>query len=327
MRLKDGKLPEGFVLAKPIAQENYDESIIYELERRGRLIIERKRDGWKMFALKGSSRKVRLFTDGLNEVDSRFNHIKSELEKMNLPDDTVLVGEAVVDLTSTDDVTKVISIFHSSTEKSIQFQKTNGMAKFMVFGGVMPCRTGVELSYDSVYSIISNLFKMSNTLVHVFPAQALKVGFDEAKRMVIEMGWEGLVLYDKEYRLTYRTDGKNPTRPKGCYKWKPIMEDDFIVREWIPRPGTKTVKELVLLQIDPLSSKEFYCGKLVSFSNQIRQELAGMKYPIVVQARFDMRFAKTGKIRNPRFMRTRDDKERSACIAPKSYPSAKYQAF
>ncbi len=321
-----GRLPEGFVLAKPLAQESYDESVIYELEKQGRLIITRKRDGWKMFAVVGSTGKVRLFTDGLNEVDSRFDHIRKELESLNLTFGTVLVGEAIVDLEGSDDVTKVISIFHSNTEKSIKFQEANGMAKFMVFGVLFLNIGAVQPLYWLAYQWLSERF-YSCPLSYVSPAPVLKMSYDQAKKMVIEKEWEGLVLYDKNYILTYRTDGKNPKRPKGCYKWKPIMEDDFIVILSIHRPETGVLKELVLMQIDPANGIEFYCGRLGSFTNQMREELAKLKLPFVVQARFDTRFAKTGKIRNPRFVRVRDDKNVSGCVAPKSYPNREYMRF
>ena len=327
MLVRSGKLPKGFVLAKPIAQEGYDESVIYELERQDRLIIERKRDGWKMFAVVGSTGKVRFFTDGLNEIDSRLDHIKKELESLKLPSETVLVGEAISDLDNSDDLGKVISIFHSNTEKSIRFQKINSKLKFMVFGAIYPeGKPGMQ--YDLTHKLISMTLVPPNALgpvpKYVFPVRILNMSFDEAKKLVVEKGWEGLVLYDRNYVLSYRLDGKNPKRPEGCYKWKPIWEDDFVVRDKIMRSADEGVKELVLLQIDPFTKKEFYCGKLGSFSGNMRYELRFMSYPLVVQAKFEMRFPKSGKIRNARFLRIRTDKPIHQCVAPKSYQEAEY---
>ncbi len=326
MRLTSGgRLPKGFVLAKPIAQESYDEAVIYELERKGRLLITRKRDGWKMFAVVGSNNKVRLFTDGLNEIDSRFDHIKKELERIKLFPNTILVGEAIVDLEGSDDLGKIISIFHSNTERSIQLQKANGMAMFMIFGRIWPELEGNEPSYlIARRAMLAELFSLHEPLIFVFPVLKLDISFDQAKKMVVEKGWEGLVLYDKDYVLTYRTDGKAPKRPEGCYKWKPILEDDFIVREWITRPDG-TVKELVLLQIDSSANHEFECGKLGSFNGTIRKELAEMKYPIVVQVAFEARYPKSGKVRNARFLRVRGDKPVKQCVSPKSYSEAEYK--
>ncbi|HEY4520573.1 MAG TPA: hypothetical protein VJJ72_02110 [Candidatus Paceibacterota bacterium] len=326
MNLNSGRLHEGFVLAKPISQENYDEKIIYDLERQGRLVITRKRDGWKLLALVGPNGEIRLYTDGINEIDSRLDHIKDELRSLSFPSNTLVVGEAIVDMRDSDDLTKVISIFHSNLAKAQDLQKEYGRIRFMVFA-IVPLgdASGFKNSPLNSYGIsISEKLRAFNEsrrkLGYVFPVPVLNTSFDEAKQIVIEKGWEGLVLYDKDYQLTFRTDGKAPKRPRGCYKWKPILEDDFIVRSWIPRPGNKSVKELVLLQIDPVTQGEFYCGKLGSFNNEMRSLLAKMIYPIVVQARFDTRYPKTGKIRNQRFVMIRTDKPVHQCVAPKSYP-------
>ncbi len=314
-------LPKGFVLAKPIKQEEYDESIIYDLEKQGRLIITRKRDGWKLLAHFDAKGTIRLYTDGINEVDSRLDHIKEELRLVGVPVNTLIVGEAIVDIASNDDLTKVQSIFGSNLSKAMDIQKEHGKVRFMVFG-VVP------LSKENSYSTIDfRLAYMSCELSrpvprfkYVFQVPIIAANFTKAKEIVVKRNWEGLVLYADDYQLTYRTDGKNPARPKGCYKWKPIMEDDFIVREWLPRPD-KTLKEIVLSQIDPVTKKEFYCGKLGSFNDNMRHELRFLNYPVVVQARFDTRYSKTGKIRNPRFMRIRDDKKIEDCVAPKHYGS------
>lgn len=313
MAIREG-LPKGFVLAKPIAQEGYDESVIYELERQGRLIITRKRDGWKMIAVM-DPKGVRLYTDGVNEIDSRFDYIKEELSKCKVLMGHVLVGEAIVDVEGSDDIGKVISIFHSSTSKSIKLQREVGKAKFMLFGVI----SLEESYYWSVENVLQAFTK--DSFEFIFPAPIIRASFAEAKKLAVQHGWEGLVLYDKEYRLTYRLDGKAPARPKGCYKWKPILEDDFIVRSWRPSPNDPgKLKDLVLSQIDPATGEEFECGKLGSFDKQTREFLTnGIQYPFVVQVAFEMRFPKTGKIRNARFLRVRADKPIKQCIAPKSF--------
>ena len=296
-----------------MTQEGYDESAIYRLEKQKNLVITRKRDGWKVFAVMGRNNKVRLYTDGLNEIDSRLDHIKKDLRKIKLLAGLVLVGEVLVDVEGSDDIGKVISIFHSSTSKSIEFQSKNGKAKFMIFGAFS--LEGYSMSIESVWEVFSK-----DTLEFVFPAPIIRTSYDQAKMLVIKNGWEGLVLYTKDHRLTYRLDGKAPRRTDDCLKWKPISEDDFIVRSWRPSSSNpKLLKDIVLSQIDPTTGKEFECGKLGSFSNQMRLELARAKYPFVVQAAFEMRFPKTGKIRNARFLRVRTDKPIDQCIAPKSY--------
>ncbi len=316
MQLKDG-LPEGFVLAKPLDQKDFNESVVYKLEEESDLLITRKRDGWKLFAVINDNR-VRIFTAGLNEVDARLGHLKKELESLRLPANTVLAGEGLIDIDSRDDITKVISIFQSSdTDKSLSLQKKYGPVKFMIFNIIF--HGGMDLThlpYADILALINSFFRKK--LKYVMPVLVLNMKYDQAKELVRKKEWEGLVLYDKNYRISYRLDGKNPQRPKGCYKWKPILEDDFIVRQWIPAPDGH-LKEVVLLQIDPATKEEFVCGKLGSFTKKMREFLKNeATYPLVMQIEFEMRF-KSGKIRNARFLRLRDDKTPSECIAPKNY--------
>lgn len=74
------ELPLDFVVYKPLKPEAYDEKDIYTLEAAQRLIITRKRDGWKVFVFKSKDR-VRFYTDGINEVTDRFDHLREALER------------------------------------------------------------------------------------------------------------------------------------------------------------------------------------------------------------------------------------------------------
>lgn len=311
-------LPKDFVLAKPVQQDAYDESVIYELEAKGNLIITRKRDGWKLFAVKTNG-KVKMYTDGMNEVDERLDHIKKELKRL-MPDNSMVVGEGIVDINGNDDLGKISSIFQSNTVKALETQEETGMVKFMVFDFIIDnnqCLYLLDIPYHRRLARINSLLIDRNAFV--LPPQILNMKYDEAKKLVLKKGWEGLVLYDRNFVSSFRLDGKNPARPKGCYKWKLIFEDDFIVREWLPsEKDPKRLKEVVLLQIDPKTKKEFYCGKVGAFTNKMREELKKSKYPIVMQVAFEGRY-KSGKIRNARFMRVRSDKKVKDCVAPKSY--------
>lgn len=312
-------LPKGFVLAKPLQQDAYNESVIYGLEAKGDLIITRKRDGWKLFAVKTNG-KIKMYTDGMNEVDTRLDHLKIKLEQI-MPDDSMVVGEGVVDVDGKDDLGRISGIFHSDTERALEIQNSEaGLIKFMVFDIILEndkCLYLFSIPYNQRLNMIRAIIGSNKHLV--MPPQVLEMKYDEAKKLVLEKGWEGLVLYDRNFISSFRLDGKNPARPKGCYKWKPIFEDDFIVREWISsKKDPNRLKEVVLLQIDPKTKKEFYCGKVGAFTNKMREELKKSKYPLVTQVEFEARY-KSGKIRNARFVRVRSDKKIKDCIAPRSY--------
>lgn len=319
-------LPKGLVTNKPLDQEAYDESIIYELEQQDRLMISRKRDGWKLYIVfyKGN---IKMYTAGLNRVDDKFPHLKEELNKLNLPSKTSLVGECHIEKNGIDDLGLIQSIFKSSTKKALAIQEQFGKVKLMLFGVLFYNDKNYNeaeytYQYDTVKAILARAI---GKLKYIFPIEMLNVSYDEAKRMVEEKNWEGLVLYDKTYQFNFEVKAnKSPKRPKGCYKWKPSAEGDFIVREKIyskDKTG-KTLdrlKEIVLLQIDPATGKEFNCGKFGLFTNKVREELKTIALPIVVQIKYGRRFP-SGKLREAKeFIRIRTDKKLEECFAPKSY--------
>jgi ATP-dependent DNA ligase len=319
-------LPDGFVLGKPVDRHSYDEKEIYELEKRGDLIITRKRDGWKIYAtIKGGT--VRLYTAGGNEIDGRLDHVKKDLLACKIPSPALIAGEGVIDIIH-DDIGKVGSIFNANLKRSLELQKEYGKIRFMPFGlihwgGRSVISDPYEKNLSRLGSALCHFYELVRAgLTYITPIHILTMSFDEAKKLVVEKGWEGLVLYDRNFANNFVLDGTSPDRPSGCYKWKPIFEDDFIARSWIPSPkNPSVVKDVVLFQKDPATGKEFLCGKFGTFSKKLKKELADdSKYPFVIQLEFDARYPKSGKIRGPRYVRIRTDKRVEDCISPKSYP-------
>lgn len=319
-----GKLSKGFVLSKPVKQENYKESVIQELEAQKRLIITRKRDGWKLFAATDRAGKVRLYTDGMNEVDGRLTHLREALASLALPPCTLLVGEVLADRGGDDELGGVQSVMSASLEKALAYQKANGHLRYMLFDVVYLNGLTVGSRFAERLAMLDEL--LAGRTESVFRVPVLTVSLAKAKQIVRSKGWEGLVLYDSGFVPVVRLDGKSPKRPRGCYKWKPISEDDFIVCEKIFRPDGQVLRELVLLQIDPQTGREFECGKLGSFTDAKRVELAAAPVPFVVQVGFEARYPKSGKIRNARFVRVRTDKKPADCLAPQSYGGASHEA-
>ncbi|MBI2625375.1 MAG: hypothetical protein HYW70_03535 [Candidatus Nealsonbacteria bacterium] len=315
-------LPEGFVFYKPLQREAYDESTIFELEKKRKLIITRKRDGWKLIAVK-SGKGWKVYTDSTREVTERLPHIKKELDNLEIPENSMLIGEGIVDLDGNDNFLGVGSVFNSKPQKSLEMQRQNGLVKFMVFDiAFWEGRCSLSQPYSSRLENIQRVLAKGKP-GYVMPLTVVDAAFNEAKNMVRNSGWEGLVLYDKDFTASIRLDGKSPKRPEGCYKWKPVFEDDFIVREWIPQDKDPAkLKEVVLLQIDPVTKKEFDCGRLGSFSGETRRKikeiLEGGTGPAVLQVGFEIRFS-SGKLRNKWFIRIREDKSWRNCLAPKSF--------
>lgn len=319
-------LSKDFVLGKPIKQDDYDESIIYELEKRGHLIITRKRDGWKLFVVKTNG-DWRIYTDGINDVTDRLPHCVAELKILNVPDHSLLVCEGVLDRKGKDNFSKVGAILNGrvATDVAIKKQQEVGPIKLMFFdvvfwGCANLSKNGLGIPYACRLTIIQRILRhVPSSLKCLMPPQVLRMSYDKAKKEVVKKGWEGLVLYDAGFKSSFRLDGKEPERPEGCYKRKPIYEDDFIVRSWIgdDEKHPQRVKKVILLQIDWKTKEEFECGELGSFTGKMRQDLFIARYPLVMQVRFEHRYP-SGKLRNAIFVRLRPDKRVSDCIAPKN---------
>ena len=178
-----------------------------------------------------------------------------------------------------------------------------------------------------VHYTLRELFKDEGPDSPATAATTLVGAYDTFKEQVVRRGWEGLILTANDYRLAWRLDGKKgrEPRPKGCYKYKPLTEDDFFVtaegRIW---HDDGRLKEVVLYQHDPATGEVFSCGKLGTFKAADREQLARKRLKTtVLQIAFERRNPDTGKLRFARFVRFRDDKDMEGCVAPASYPNAK----
>ncbi|HXV26521.1 MAG TPA: hypothetical protein VD862_00620 [Candidatus Paceibacterota bacterium] len=325
MRTDGTEFPKGLVLAKPIGQESYKESVLHTLEQQGNLIIQQKHDGYKLIAIRGGDGRFRIWTVGGRPVHGRLGHVMKVLESRPFPWGTVLVGEGLMFEEDAERYEWTAKVFQGGDESGLSAQKEHGRAVFRIFQAfnLEDLSAGVAgRSYGETLAWLSETAGPRNRAVSVVPSLSMKL--DDAKTVVAAQGWEGLVLTDARYRLTWRTDGGTEPRPKGCYKFKPLTEDDFVIlpdgRIW-HKDGR--LKEVVLYQRDPGTGKLFSCGKLGTFSREVRDKLSSPSLaPSVMQVAFERRNPDTGKLRFARFMRLRDDKLAASCVAPASYPKS-----
>ncbi|MDP1718868.1 MAG: hypothetical protein Q8L24_00360 [bacterium] len=342
MRFSFDPLPAGFVLSKPLQQEAYDPKVVEDLDGAQRLVITRKRDGWKLFVVKYQN-TTKIYTDGLKEITHLLPHIALELRQLPMPNRTILVGEGVFEKNGADLFTKACSCLNPNRKDNYYLE--DGLEKIslilfdVVFWG--GAHYGQTMPYFDRLMLVRGLPKLGrirnsakeiargngsnpNRLEgcrYIRGVEWLDADLALVKDRAVKWGWEGLVLYDRDFRSDFRINGKNPQRIKGCYKWKPIHEDDFIIRTWDRcENNRKRLKDVNLRQIDPATGKEFDCGKLGGFSEEMRRRIKRMKKPLVLMVKYEQRFP-SGKLRNARFMRIRADKKTEACIAPKSFNS------
>ncbi|MEK7653696.1 MAG: hypothetical protein AAB345_00235 [Patescibacteria group bacterium] len=339
---------KGFVLAKPIQQKAYKPEEVEKLEKEGHLLITRKRDGWKLFVEKVKG-KFHIYTDGINEITDKLPHIVEEFKKLPIPNNTRFVGEGILE-TKRDGVLKDIrvkaaGIFTSGTQKALDTQQEIGHIKFCLFDVIFwkgeyllkteyhvrfyACNiAGLKLLYQTKRLAKNRgpINRKSERRRHeeefrfVGDVEWVSATLEEAKKMVVEKKWEGLVLYSAQFESDFRLDGKAPQRIRGCYKWKPIQEDDFIVRSWNPsETDPKRLKDVNISQLDPTTGKEFNCGKFGNFNKAMREQLQTATYPLVIQLEFESRYP-SGKLQSASFMDLRPDKKPEYCVASESFP-------
>src|SRR3989344_783163 len=272
-------MPKGFVFSKPISQDNYDERELLALEAKGRLIITRKRNGWRLFAVQANYGNWKFYTDKMNEV-CFLDHLKEIFSSHQIPNCTMLAGEAVVpwSLNESDDLARGQRIFNSKRGRALELQKQIGQVNFRPFDIIF--WNGRAVCQDEGYrERIGRLTAEFGGTKHYFnrviwPAEIVDGSLVKAKILVSNRNWEGLVVYHENFRANFRVDGKEPQRITGCWKWKPILEDDFIVRHPILDPANKNrVKEVALSQWNSGGlgrGAEFDCGKFGAFDQKTR---------------------------------------------------------
>lgn len=322
-------LANDFVVAKPIDQHSYKLAELEALYKRGALIGTRKRDGHKVIVEVCAHQRVRLYRSGMQEIDRRLEYIREEIRALRLPVGTLLIGELVLERVTdekvVDDVAAITSILGGSFQKAQHALAQGMLPSLFVFQALHLHAGGVQWvsrPYIETLRWLQNLLWEGR---YVLSIDEVSGSLSVMREKMLREGWEGLVLYDAAYQLAYR-HGDTAPRPRGCYKLKPVIEDDFFVRSDGRRfREDGTLKDVMLMQwASPEKRKILNCGRLGAFDATTREALSTMVDPKVLQVRFVTRYVKSGKLREAAFMRFRDDKYPNECIAPHAWPEAQY---
>lgn len=314
-------LDKNFVVAKP--QTTVSDERICELEACGRLVATRKRDGYCGLAtVTGTKRHVRLYTRGIADTSARFPHIIESIRDTAVPTNSLLHGEMFFRGQTGEDYLDIFSRFSKSNPaRAILLQEELGRAEFMVFAPIVANGRDVSvLPFGDRHAMAAEWLDRHPIDASLSPMRAIPSSLENLKSLVHMKGWEGLVLYDKSAPSAYGLDGRteDPPRPDGCWKWKPIFEDDFIVRKfaWGTGKNADRMGKLFLSQIDPVTGLEVACGEVAGgFSREKKLAFSQMSYPCVIQVQFESR-TRSGACRVASFMRIRDDKELAGCVLP-----------
>jgi ATP-dependent DNA ligase len=324
-------LDKKFVFSKP--KNSVEDKIIYDLEREGRAIYTRKRDGHCVYVVI-TAQGAKIYTRGtLRDITAHFPAVIWRLENLHIGENTLFAGEliAIHENTKQDWREHIASLVNlRDPHKALMLQIMQGYAKLMIYNVIISEGVNVtDLNHESRFAIIQGI--LGSGFSDVLPIEILKMTFDEAQAHVLKNAWEGLVIYDRLATTTYRLDGNadDPPRPVGCWKRKPSYEDDFVATSFVygtkGKRHEKRMGKLNLAQYDPITKELVSCGEVgIGFSDMQREYFTHTDYPCVIQVEYERRFPPRqltkNKIQcalcNPRFVLLRDDKNPAGCILP-----------
>jgi ATP-dependent DNA ligase len=212
-------LDPNFVAPKPI--RTVSDGLLENLFRQGLAIPTRKRDGYSTIVVKTIaginlySRTIKLWTD-------RYPQIIESLNQLNIPNNTLICGEMLVDWQGLDDFSTLIKIAKSNLVKSRKMQLKTP-AQFMPFNILVHKNHNIScLSNEDRFEILEDIFE-TRPAEFMLPLETISGTFADAKKLVIRNNWEGLVIYNRTNASGFRLDGLHhkPLRPQGSFKWKP----------------------------------------------------------------------------------------------------------
>lgn len=329
-----------------------DNSLSVALNRKalnGAAWYSRKRNGMAYILARGTGKPMlysrRMLRHHDNEVggptwDDRFPHLIEMAERV-LPENSILLGELVMNRQGEDDFTHVQTVTKSLTDRALQEQQEKGLLSFYIWdiafwrGEDMVSTAPVRDRYDLIHELP---FDGS----HLLPVEVYYPGGgyedfnspEHAQRFAIHKGWEGFVVVDPDGVYgdrAFNFKGK-PDRPGSyCGKLKPEFEDDFIAY-WNPEKGygeksTKGrydggIKSVALYQLNSRGEQVYICQVSSGMTEEMKRDWARPElYPMVWRVKYTERtYISQGDDTNalmfPRFDAVRTDKTVSECINP-----------
>lgn len=225
-----------------------------------RAIFTIKRDGMMHPIFIDEKGEVHVFTRRMDPCTDKYPHLVREIAKSKLfPPKTILLTELVVATKDGKDARRLVqTLDRSLPERAVllqedPFRRPKAIVIGIPYWGGEPImsETPVHLWIDFIYKTIG-----TKRFQYIEPMETVTGTLDELMKMVTEEKLEGLVIYDSEAVfgdavVNFRGREERPE----AWKWKPILEGDFIVvfdpdGSWSPdgkpagRYGKGRLKEL-----------------------------------------------------------------------------------
>jgi hypothetical protein len=212
-----------------ITKKAEEKKVYYARKRNGLMfVIARGKGEAKLYSRRMLRSHDDEATTGLT-WDHRFPHIVEAANHV-LPQDSILLGELVMDRDGEDDFKHVQSITKSLTQQSLADQAAEGLPSFYCWdvafwkGEDLVKTWQVEARYALTHELDGERI-IQPVEYYLFNTPAQAVEFAKQRK------WEGFVVVDPQGIYgdkAYNFKGK-PDRPGAvCAKLKPEFEDDFI---------------------------------------------------------------------------------------------------
>lgn len=338
-------LPPSLCFYKP---DNSMGSAITKKAAEGKVLYTRKRNGLAFILARGveaaklySRRMLRQHDDEAGSPytwDDRFPHIVAAATRV-MPQDSILLGELVMDRGGKDDFAHVQSLTKSLTPQA-QIDMANGSPSFYMWD--VAFWNGEDLVSNKTvlerYMLINQLRSDALLPIEIF-TQANFPSPESAIDFAKKNEWEGFVVVDPDGVYgdkAYNFKGK-PDRPgQSCAKLKPEWEADFVAL-WDPSRGfgeTSTkgryatagvpgIKSVALYQYDKKGNMVFISNCASGMTEEMKQTLAKAElWPRVWEVAYrGRRYMSDGDETNaldfPSFVRERPDKLPGECVDTK----------
>lgn len=312
-----------------------------------RIIAEKKYNGLRGLIVK-SAGQWHVYTIAIKLADEQYPWLKEWFEKYAdnfVPEDTIIDVEIVANDATTIEEYETIKSMKPNTsreraaeilDKWIKKDQNNSVGavlhNLIMWGGVNMLKAPYVERMEALRGLVGQALKGSNgeggqqggSLEFVkIRLPWMSENFYEAVGLMTKEKWEGLVLYDKFASSEYSMNAQF-YRPEGCWKWKNLEDDDFIVVGTNEGGGKNCGKasSFKLAQYDKKGNL-VDCGSVFSgITNEMIEDGLDLYIGKVVRVSYPSRYGKGTKKGLPTIMHgridsltfVRDEKKPEECV-------------
>lgn len=303
-----------------------------------------KRDGFMHPVLIDTHGEVKIYTRRMESCTDKYPHLVKAFKKARLPKRSILLCEFVVVKDGRDNRLMMQAISNSLPDRARGMQAVD-KARAVVLA--IPFWNGVDIyspaTFGASLEFLEEQFGVASRRPEYIDVMEIDYhDFEHAKKEVKRRKLEGLVVYDLNAvpgERTYNFRGK-PERPE-CWKWKPVLEDDFLVvfdpelkhwgaykegGSWGRGKHQEVAGRVALYQYSEAGEPIFIAGCGSGFTDEERavivnvarkhKGIAGIAEIKFVERRYKRLGDKTNSLVEPVFVRWRTDKTVKELVNP-----------